>query len=106
MENYSREELEKLIEKAKKELEEKLAKMTPEERERAEAKANRLIKEDEERRRKLIEDGARIAAGLFPEKNTAPKICPNCGAAAESGKFCTFCGSLLQKDTVADCKSR
>ena len=43
----SQEELEKALEKAKKDLEETLAKMTPEERAQAEAKAQKLIAEDQ-----------------------------------------------------------
>ncbi|MBQ7670401.1 MAG: hypothetical protein IJS45_06745 [Clostridia bacterium] len=91
----SREELEKLIEKAKADLQATLDKMTPEEREQAELKAKKMIEEDEAKRKRLLETGAKIAS----ESGTSekPKFCSNCGAKAGDGKFCEFCGSPLTR---------
>ncbi len=88
----SREEMEKLIEKAKRDLEETLAKMTPEEREQAEMRAKKMIAEDEAARQKLLDDAAALIG--FTPKQT-PKFCEHCGAPAEGGKFCEYCGSAL-----------
>ncbi len=97
MADISREELERLLEKAKRDQQEILAKMTPAEREAAELRAQKLIEEDAARRQKLIEDAAAIAAGAVPapQEPKAPKFCSNCGAPAGGGKFCTYCGSPL-----------
>ena len=95
--DYTREELEQILEKAKKELQEKLDRMTPEEREQAAEKANKLIQEDWAAKQKLLYDAAKIAAGSIPKETDAPKFCPNCGAAAGSGNFCEYCGSMLKK---------
>lgn len=93
----SQEELEKALEKAKKDLEETLAKMTPEERAQAEAKAQKLIAEDQARTDRMIEQAKAIAAGADPiEVLKKPKFCTNCGAPVSGGKFCTNCGSPLQ----------
>ena len=95
MADLSREEIEKLIERMEKEKQAMLEKMTPEEREAAELKAKKAIEEDNARMQKLMADAAAIAAGPVPGKTTAPKVCPNCGAPADGGKFCTYCGSPL-----------
>ena len=90
----SREELEEMLEKAKRDLQEALDKMTPEERAQAEMRAQKMIEEDRAAKQALLEQGAKIAAAI-PEK-PRPKFCTNCGAPAGSGKFCTNCGSPLQ----------
>ncbi len=89
----SREELEKLLEKAQKELQEKLAAMTPEEREQAELRAQQMIEKDKAETQSII-DAARAAAGYAP----APEFCRHCGAALSGGNFCAYCGSPVQKD--------
>ena len=94
MEEISREELEKLIEKMEKEKQAMLEKMTPEEREAAELKAKKLIEEDKANMQQLIEDATAVLGGLPAEEKKTP-VCPNCGAPAEGGKFCAFCGSPL-----------
>ena len=91
--NPSREELEELLEKAKRDLQEKLDRMTPEERELAMQKAQKLIDEDAAAMQKLIEDGNRVAAGIQPQQ--PQKNCPYCGGPISGGKFCTWCGSRL-----------
>ena len=90
----SKEELEALIEKAKKELQERLDKMTPEEREQAKLRYEQAKAEDEAKLRDLTETAAKFASGAAPAK--APKFCPNCGARAGGGKFCEYCGSKLR----------
>lgn len=92
--NPSPEELEKMLEKAKKDYEAAISKMTPEERAQAEMKAQKLIEEDKAAMDKMIEDAARVAAGEFPQK-PAPKFCPGCGAAVNGEKFCAYCGNPL-----------
>ena len=90
------EEMQKLLEKAQRDLEEALAEMTPEERAQAEAKAKKLIEEDKASMQELLDRGASIAAGIPPKAGTAPNFCPNCGAPAGTGKFCSNCGNLLR----------
>ena len=64
--NISPEELEKMLEKAKADLQAKLDKMTPEERAQAELKAQKLIAEDKAAMQKLTEDAAKYAAANAP----------------------------------------
>lgn len=100
MENPSREELEKLLEKAKREQQALLDRMTPEEREAAERRAKQMIEEDQANMQKLIEDAAAVA-GSAPKKTNTPGTCPHCGAPAEGGKFCAYCGSPLTAEDNA-----
>ena len=95
MENVSQEELEKALEKAKRDAQEMLDKMTPEEREQALKRAEKLIEEDRASMQKLIDDAQAIAAESAPAEKAKPKFCTNCGAPAGAGKFCTNCGSPL-----------
>ena len=97
MNDISREELAKLIEKAEKELREQLEKMTPEERAQAEIRAQKLIEEDRAENQRLIDEAARLLSGSAPEAKEKPKFCTNCGAPAGSGNFCEYCGSPLIK---------
>ncbi len=90
----SPEEMQKLLEKAQRELEETLAKMTPEERAAAERRAQTVIDADRAEMQRMTDAAAKLAAGELPEKPAA-KFCTNCGAPAEGGKFCTHCGSPL-----------
>ena len=96
--NYTPEELQAILEKAQKELQEKLDSMTPEEREQAQLRAQQAIEDDAASMQKLIDDAAKVAAGDIPAQKPAPKFCPNCGAPAGEGKFCSFCGGALQND--------
>ena len=95
MEMPSREELQKLIEKAQRDLEEQLAKMTPEERAAADRKAQKLIEEDRAAKQALIDEAAKVAAGDLSGAKPRPKFCTNCGAPVSGGKFCMNCGSPL-----------
>ncbi len=90
------EELEKMLEKAKRETQAILDKMTPEERAWAESEAKKRIEEDRVSMQKMIDDAARIAAGSAPKERETPKFCANCGAPAGGGNFCAYCGSPLQ----------
>ena len=94
--NYTPEELQAILEKAQKELQEKLDSMTPEEREQAQLRAQQAIEDDAASMQKLIDEAAKVAAGDIPTQK--PKFCPNCGAPAGEGKFCAFCGGALQND--------
>ena len=92
--NMSREELEQYLEKAKRELQERLDAMTPEERAATEARAQKMIEEDNANTQRLLDDAARILG-----RNTGkarPNFCAHCGAPAGSGKYCEYCGSLLE----------
>ncbi len=92
--DMSREELEKALEKAKRDAQAMFGKLTPEERARVTAEANRRTEEDRAARQKLLDDARAILAGSEPKRR--PKFCPNCGAPVSGGKFCTNCGSPLQ----------
>ena len=92
--NLSREELARLLEEAKRKTQEMLDKMTPEERARAEAEAQRRIAEDQASMQQLIDEAKRVA-GPAPAAEKAPNFCRNCGAKAGGGKFCEYCGSKL-----------
>ncbi|MBR0027412.1 MAG: hypothetical protein IJP58_02040 [Clostridia bacterium] len=92
----TREELEQLVEKAKRDLQETLDKMTPEERAEAERKAKKAIAEDEARMQKIFEDVAKYTSGGAMPAQSKPKFCPNCGAPAGSGNFCEYCGKPLR----------
>ena len=88
------EELQQLLEKAQRDLQAALEKMTPEERAQAEARAQKAIEEDRASIQKMLDEGAKIAAGI-PQRSE-PKFCTNCGAPAGGGKFCTNCGNPLR----------
>ena len=89
------EEMQELLEKAQRDLQEALAKLTPEERAQAELKAQKMIEDDAAAMQELLDSGARIAAGIPSKGPAAPKFCPNCGAPAGGGKFCGYCGNPL-----------
>ena len=72
----TQEELEKLLEKAKRDLEAKLAQMTLEERAQAEARALQIISDDRAANQELIDRAAQYMTGS-PAK---PKFCTNCGS--------------------------
>ena len=89
----SREEMQKAIEKAQRDLEEIRAKMTPEERAEADRRAQKMLEEDEAEHRRLIESAKQLLGKRLT--GVRPKFCTNCGAPAGEGKFCTNCGSPL-----------
>ena len=91
--NYTPEELQKLLEKAQADLQAQLDKMTPEERALAQMNADKLIAEDQAAMQKMLDEAAAVAAGNPLTKT--PKYCPNCGAPVTGGKFCAYCGSAL-----------
>ncbi len=95
MENYTREELEKMLEKAKKDLREAMEKLSPEERAEAEERARKMIADDEAERKRLLENASQILEKPAQPETLKPKFCKNCGAPAGSGKFCEYCGQLL-----------
>lgn len=101
MKNPTPEEMQKLVEKAQRDLEEALAKLTPEEREEAERKAKKMIEEDAAKKQALLEQAAPIATGDVPKRK--PKFCTNCGAPVVGGKFCTNCGSPLEMTGRRSC---
>ena len=88
----NQEELKKMLEKAKRELQAALDKMTPEERAQAEMKARKMIEEDKASMQALM-DSAAAVAGSVPKASDA--CCPACGAPVSGGKFCEYCGSPL-----------
>ena len=88
----SPEELEKMLEKAKKEAEAALAKLTPEQRAEAEMRAKKLMEEDAAAMRALVESASKLSAGAAPK---AARECPHC-LAPVSGRVCEYCGSPLE----------
>lgn len=93
--DISREELEKMLEKAKRDAQAMLDKMTPEERAQAQARAEKAIAEDQAAMQKLIKDASALASGSDPQQKKAAGFCKHCGAPSEGGKFCTYCGMAL-----------
>ena len=92
--NMSREEMEKALEKAKRDWQETLAKMTPEEREQAMRKAQQAVEADQAAREKLLADAAALLGGAAPKQK--PKFCTHCGAEVNPGKFCIYCGMAYE----------
>ena len=92
--NMSQVELKKALEKAKKDAQAMLEKMTPEERMQAEINAKKLIEEDTASRQKLLDDAARVLGNTHPRERS--RFCTSCGAPAGAGIFCEYCGSPLQ----------
>ena len=90
----SPEEMQAMIDKAKRDLEAALAKMTPEERARAEQNMQKAVADDRAAMQALTDRAKEALAGSAPTK-AMPKFCPNCGAPVRGGKFCTDCGSPL-----------
>ena len=86
----TRKEMEQLLEKAKREYEAIREKMTPEEREQADIKAQKMIEEDQARIQEILDSAARITAQTAPK--TLPKFCGNCGAPVSGGTICEYCG--------------
>ena len=89
----SREEMEKLLEKAKRDLQATLDRMTPEEREQAEIKARKAIEEDEAETNRIMAEAAALMTGS--SSKPAPKFCGSCGAPTSGEKFCGNCGAPL-----------
>ena len=88
-----RNELEQMLEKAKRDLQAKLDQMTPEERAQTEIRAKKMIEEDDAARQKMLDEAAAVLAGSAPKPS--PKFCGRCGAPADGGKFCAYCGMPL-----------
>lgn len=94
--DMSREEMEKALEKAKRELQETLNKMSPEERAQAEAKAKKMMEDDRKELQNILDQAAAVLGTDNSNHTQASKFCPHCGAPAGSGNFCTYCGSALK----------
>ena len=113
--DLSSEEMQRYIEAQKKKIEEALARMTPEERAEVEMNFAALREADDARLRKTLDDARKVMemntaqehhtianpGAYVPEAarqgtDTPVRFCPNCGAKAEEGKFCEYCGSPLR----------
>ena len=94
--DMSREALQKALEKAQRDWQETLERMTPAERAQAEAKAKAAVEADWAAQQDLLDRVNAITGGAAPAQRTMPKFCMNCGAQVAGGKFCTNCGSPLQ----------
>ncbi|MCR5689474.1 MAG: hypothetical protein K6G71_04415 [Clostridiales bacterium] len=93
----SREEMERIIKESERQLKEALARMSPEERERAMLSAQRMAEEDGAAMRKLLEDAQNLA-GEAPQSASAPAAavtCKHCGAPIR-GRFCEYCGCPVE----------
>ena len=66
--------------------------MTPEERERVGAVAQEMIEADEAERQSILNDAIQILGGPAA---AGSKDCGHCGAKAQSGEVCAFCGMPL-----------
>ena len=89
----TREELEQALEKAKRDWQEMLKKMTPEQRLEAERKAQQAVAGDEAERQRMLEECAKVMAQT--QEKPKPQFCGNCGAPAGNGSFCSYCGKPL-----------
>ena len=94
MADMSREEMEKAIEKAQREWQETLAKMTPEEREQAMRRAQQAVEADQAANDQLLADAAALLGGSAPKQQA--KFCTHCGAEVNPGKFCIYCGMAYE----------
>ena len=90
----TQEEIQQMLEKAQRDWQAALEKMTQEERAQAKQRAQKMVEEDNARMQALLDNAASVAAGI-PSK-AKPRFCTNCGAPVSGGKFCTNCGSPLQ----------
>ena len=109
------EEAQRLVAEKKKQLEEMLARMTPEERADAERKFAAMREADDAKLRKTLDDarkvmemntaqehhtvpypGAYVPDGARSDAEKPVRFCQNCGAQAGDGKFCEYCGSPLK----------
>jgi rubrerythrin len=93
--DMDREEMEKALEKAKRDWQARLDQMTPEERAQAQEKAVAAAEADWAAIEQLTARAKSILAGSAPAEKPKPKFCTNCGAPVSGGKFCTNCGSPL-----------
>lgn len=89
---YTQEELQQILERAQKELQEKLAAMTPQQRDWVGAVAQEMIEADETDRQKMLDDAIQI---LGAHTAAETKVCGHCGAKEQSGDVCAFCGMPL-----------
>ena len=89
----TREELQQMIEKAQKDAEAALAKLTPEQRAEAELRAKKMIEDDAAAMRELVESASKLSFGAAPK---AARECPHCLAPVGSGRVCEYCGSPLE----------
>ncbi len=92
---FSPEEMRQMLEKANREAAAALAKLSPEERARAQEQARKQMEEDAASRQRILDAAAAVAAGNLPRRDPAPKFCPHCGAPVSGGNFCEYCGSPL-----------
>ena len=111
MPDLTPEEAARLVAEKKKQLEEMLSRLTPEERADAEKAFAALREKDDAALRKTLDDARAVmemntaqehrlpvapgACAPAPE-TPAARFCPNCGAKAERGNFCENCGAPLK----------
>ena len=93
--NMSPEEMQKEIERLQKEIEANLSQMTPEERAKAEAAAQKMIEDDEAERQAMLEKAKNILSDEGTAKSESKKFCPSCGAPAGNGSICEYCRNPL-----------
>ena len=111
------EDMQRYVEEQKKKMDAMLAAMTPEEHADAEARFAAMREADEARLRKTLEDaravmemntvrehglggaplGAYVPDAARKMSENPSRFCPNCGARADGGNFCEYCGSPLNK---------
>lgn len=110
----SREELARMLEEAQKTAEETMSKLSPEERQQAEMKAQQMMANEQARLQQISENAARFA-GTAAQSNTPStqekpadyvppavqqehqrrvRYCQNCGTPG-NGNFCANCGKPL-----------
>ena len=91
----SPEEMQQIMAATVKEAEKMMAKLTPEQRKKAEEEAKRMLEEETRKREALMAQVREIQNGAEKDQKSRPRFCGNCGAPVTDGNFCGNCGAPI-----------